>query len=800
MILLISKDKENTTRQIKILRALNYEVIHAHYYWEVIEFYKASNPIKLTLIDIDSVKNASDFIQDILDIKEIPFIYLTAEIKSSEIEGFQNNCCYGCIPKDASSFVLGFSISNALSLFKATKALKANEKRYKKAELLAGFGHWEMDLNKKIMFGSEGTEKIYGVENGPYQHAEIENMVLPEFREKKSEAFRNMIQKGLHYDVEFEIKNKKNGNIVSIHSVAEFDPQSNLVSGSIYDISKQKTAEAIIKKSGEDYRNLFENHHAVMLIIDPDTADIVHANLAASKFYGWSQNELTSMKITAINTLSKKEVYHEMQLAKNKGKKYFLFKHRLSNGKVRDVEVYSGPVTFGGKKRFLSIIHDVTKRKEAEKAIERLAYYDPLTNLPNRKMFIKNLGKLISNTSKKNSKFSLLYIDLDNFKNINDNYGHNIGDLFLKRVVRRLKNALGENSNISRLGGDEFTIILEEISDVKELSDIADKILSTLKQPFKINNKYNFISASIGISIFPDDGDSLKKLLNNSDTVMYQAKNDGKDCYCFFSEELNQVIKRKDDIKSELRIALKNNELDLYYQPKVDVSKNEIVGVEALTRWIRGGHNYLSPDEFIPVAEESGLIFELDKWVLITACKQINAWEKSGVKGQKIAVNISALHFKQCRILQTVKEVLNQIPVPPKSLEIEITETMFMKDIDEAISILNNLRSMGIEISVDDFGTGYSSLSYLKKLPINKVKIDKSFISDLTSENGNVVLTQGIIRMAELLNLQVIAEGVECKEHVDILSEYGCHFMQGYYFAKPMTVSKYEAFIKNWKI
>ena len=505
------------------------------------------------------------------------------------------------------------------------------------------------------------------------------------------------------------------------------------------------------------------------------------------------------MKITDINPMSKEELHQEVQRAINKEEAHFLFKHKLSNGKIKDVEVHSGPIIFNGKKRNFSIIHDITKRKKAQETIEHLAYHDQLTNLPNRKKFIKNLVESISNASANNSKFSLLYIDLDNFKNINDDYGHYIGDLFLKRVVRRLKKSLGEDSIISRLGGDEFTIILEGVSDVKQLSDISNKILSTLKHPFKINDMENFISASIGISIFPDDGASIEKLLNNSDAAMYQAKNTGKDGYCFFSEELKQAIKRKEDIKSELRTALKNNELDLYYQPKIDVSKNEIVGLEALARWIRDGQNYLTPDEFIPVAEESGLIFELDKWVLMTACKQIDTWEKSGIKVQKIAVNISALHFKKGRILQTLREVFDQIPLSPRSLEIEITETTFMEDIDEAISVLNNLRSMGIEISVDDFGTGYSSLSYLKRLPVNKVKIDKSFISDLTNDSGNAILTRAIIKMSELLNLNVVAEGVECKDQVDILSEYGCHVVQGYYFAKPMTASKYETFIKKWK-
>ena len=672
-------------------------------------------------------------------------------------------------------------------------------KKYEEVELLAGFGHWEIHGDGKIIAISVGAKKIYGLENSSYSVEEIKRFALPEYNGLLNKAYLDLVEKNIPYDVEFEIKNQKNGNIVWIHSVGIYDSGKKIVSGSIYDISRQKKSEELTRKSEEDYKNVFQNHHAVMLIIDPDTLEIIHANLAASKFYGWSQGKLASMKITDINPMSKEELHQEVQRAVNKEKARFLFKHRLSNGEIRDVEVHSGPIIFNGKKHNFSIIHDITKRKKAQETIEYLAHHDHLTDLPNRKMFIKNLVRSISNASKNNSKFSLLYIDLDNFKNINDDYGHYMGDIFLKRVVRRLKKSLGKNSNLSRLGGDEFTIILEGISDVKELSVISNKILSDLKEPFEIRGKENFISASIGISIFPDDGATVKKLLNNSDAAMYQAKNIGKDGYCFFSEELHQAIKRKENIKAELRRAIKNNELELYYQPKIDVSKNEIAGAEVLTRWIRDGQNYLFPDEFISIAEESGLIFELDKWVLMTACRQIETWEKAGINGQKIAVNISAFHFKQGKILHTVKEVLKQIQISPKSLEIEITETMFMDDIDEAISILNNLRSMGIEISVDDFGTGYSSLSYLKKLPINKVKIDRSFIADITRDKGNAVLTQAIIKMSELLNLQVVAEGVECKEQVDLLSEYGCHSMQGYYFARPMELSKYETFFKNWK-
>ncbi|WP_372714500.1 putative bifunctional diguanylate cyclase/phosphodiesterase, partial [Ilyobacter sp.] len=300
------------------------------------------------------------------------------------------------------------------------------------------------------------------------------------------------------------------------------------------------------------------------------------------------------------------------------------------------------------------------------------------------------------------------------------------------------------------------------------------------------------------VAVYPEDGFDVNTLLKNSDLAMYGAKNRGKNGHYFFSEEMNHATNSKMETDTQLRNALKNGELQLYYQPKVDVFQNKIIGTESLLRWFKDGKLYKAPSEFIPIAETTGFILEIDRWVLLTACRQIVEWEKNDIKDQKISVNISGLHFKQGLIVKTVSEVLKKVTVPSGSIEIEITEGVFMENMKEAVDILNELRSMGIDISIDDFGTGYSSLSYLKNLPINRIKIDRSFILNMMDNKKDIAIAKTVITMAKLLDLYVIAEGVETAEQLKLLSENGCTEIQGFYFSKPMPVEEYEDFLKRW--
>jgi len=565
----------------------------------------------------------------------------------------------------------------------------------------------------------------------------------------------------------------------------------------LYEINKEKSKKNMFKKE-LGYREMIQNHDAIMLVIDTKTSCILQANYAATKFYGWSQEEFKGMKMEDINTMSRKEVLLKLEKARLTKNTYFEFQHKLSDNSIRDVEVHSGPITMSNNGKVLAVIQDVTERKKSQKIIHDLAYYDSLTGLPNRRVFIDELKKLIYIGKEKNYKITLLNIDLDHFKNINDSFGHDTGDLLLIKVGKALKRAVDIENMIYRLGGDEFAIIIEGDSDHIKIKKICDNILNSLNNFFKIKNKEFFISASIGIAIYPNDGTSLKTLFKNSDLAMYKAKNGGKNKYCFFSKEMNWDLKNEVKMEMNLRKALKENMLKLYYQPKIDATKNEIIGLESLLRWVNDEGEYIPPSVFIPLAEKSKLILEIDRWVFMETCRQIDLWEKMGIKDQKVSINISGDHFKQGRILKTITKISEVIKIPFDSIEIEITEGVFLENVEDAISILEEIKLMGISISIDDFGTGYSSLNYLKKLPIDRIKIDKSFVDNIVGSKKDRAIVQTIITMTESLDLKVIAEGAELFEQIEILNQMGCYEIQGYYFAKPMPAEDYNLFFEKW--
>ena len=798
MILIATKDNETFLIESQKLQKSGYKTICAESHERSLEILRDNWEINLVIIDIDTTDNTVEMANDIISKTGLPLMYITSHEENMNSEEYYNDFSYGFVLKDSKDFILQSYVKTALNLFEASKNLKQEYDYINQAEMISGFGYWEFNLNNNTVKTSKGSRKIYGLTGENLSINEIKEYPLPEYREILDKTLMDLIAGKESYNVEFKIRNKTDGKIKSVHSVAEYDPNRNLVMGTLYDISRQKSAEEAALGKEEEYRKIFNDHKAVMLMIDIETGEIVDANNSATEFYGWTKEEFIKMKITDINTLSKSEVYNEMERARINNKNYFNFKHRLADGSIRDVEVYSGEIISGRRPRLFSIIHDITKRKEAEEKIKNLAFYDSLTTLPNRRMFSEFLGKAIIQGEKEKFKVALLNIDLDHFKNVNDSFGHHIGDVLLTRVAERLRKNLRKNNIICRLGGDEFAVILEGFSDRKEINYVSNRILKVLKLPFIIDDREIFISASIGVAVYPEDGFDVNTLLKNSDLAMYGAKNRGKNGHYFFSEEMNHATNSKMETDTQLRNALKNGELQLYYQPKVDVFENKIIGTESLLRWFKDGKLYKAPSEFIPIAETTGFILEIDRWVLLTACRQIVEWEKNDIKDQKISVNISGLHFKQGLIVKTVSEVLKKVTVPSGSIEIEITEGVFMENMKEAVDILNELRSMGIDISIDDFGTGYSSLSYLKNLPINRIKIDRSFILNMMDNKKDIAIAKTVITMAKLLDLYVIAEGVETAEQLKLLSENGCTEIQGFYFSKPMPVEEYEDFLKRW--
>jgi predicted signal transduction protein with EAL and GGDEF domain/FixJ family two-component response regulator len=461
-----------------------------------------------------------------------------------------------------------------------------------------------------------------------------------------------------------------------------------------------------------------------------------------------------------------------------------------------------------GASEVLGLVRDISERKRTEEQIRRLAYCDSLTGIPNRQAFLEMLERELQRSKIGNKKFAVLFMDLDAFKRINDTLGHNVGDQLLQQVSDRLRDTIRpsdllsrgelvahgaqenskdkhEGTNLARLGGDEFTILIPDLERVEHALNVAHRVKDAMSRPFLIEGNEIFVTASIGISLFPEDGDDCNSLLKYADTAMYHAKNCGKNNAKLYSSSLTMQIMSHVKLEVGLRRALQNDELYLLYQPQLDVRTSEIVGVEALVRWRHAERGVVSPTEFIPLAEETGLIVPIGEWVLRTACAQARHWQKLAGRPVRMAVNLSAKQFKDENLSQIVLSALQDTGLDPRLLELELTEGTLMDDAKATLATLEQLRGIGVHLSIDDFGTGYSSMNYLKRFNVRALKIDRSFISGLPQDSENAAITRAIIAMAHGLKLMVVAEGVETDEQLVLLEEYGCDLVQGYYLGRP---------------
>ncbi|MCG8048502.1 MAG: EAL domain-containing protein [Candidatus Thiodiazotropha endolucinida] len=441
------------------------------------------------------------------------------------------------------------------------------------------------------------------------------------------------------------------------------------------------------------------------------------------------------------------------------------------------------------------VARDISERKQAEELIKYQLYHDLLTNLPNRSLFRDRLNMAMAQSKRSGKKLAIMYLDMDRFKIINDSLGHYVGDELLKMVGQRLRSELREADTLARLGGDEFNLLVPEINDIQDARNLAEKILRLTLEPFIIKNEEIFISFSIGISIYPSDGDTKDSLIKHADIAMYKVKNAGKNGYAFYSEKMKAHFSQSLDIENGLRKAISTNELCLYYQPQFDINNGYMKGVEALVRWKHPEKGTIQPNEFISVAEESGLIIPLGEWVLRRACTDIKRWmEQEGISLQ-LSVNISMQQLEMDQFVNKALKIIKRHQLPKDTLELEITEHAIMQDMEKAIDALTKLSHKGIRIAIDDFGTGYSSLGYLQNLPINTLKIDRSFVQGIkTSEDNSII--DAIIAMAKGLNLNLIAEGVENQTQIDHLSRAGCGLAQGFFYSHPVPEDELLKFIK----
>ncbi|HJV34325.1 putative bifunctional diguanylate cyclase/phosphodiesterase [Geomonas sp.] len=536
----------------------------------------------------------------------------------------------------------------------------------------------------------------------------------------------------------------------------------------------------------------------VGITITDTSGRIVYANAREAEMHGYAPGELLGMHASQLGPASRRKPMRPEDVDKMGLWERESLNVR-KNGEQFPVRLSSISVTnsAGECLGVVTSCEDITNRRESERIIEQLAFYDTLTGLPNRATLLDRLRKVLAMCSREQRRFAVIFLDLDNFKDINDTLGHDCGDKLLAAVARRLVAETRRFDTVARIGGDEFVVVLNAATDPEEISLAAQRILCSLSQPVEVDGLQLHTNASLGISIYPDDGQDAESLLKCSDAAMYHAKGEGRGTYRFFSETIEEKIKRRVTMKRLLREAIAKDELTLLYQPQWDLRSGRVAGVEALLRWQSADFGSVPPSEFIPVAELSGFIGELGSWVLQSACRQHARWQAAGVGPFRIAVNISGRQLKHPDFLKNVEELIRQTGIRPGALEFEFTETVIMENADTNVDILKSLKRLGVSLSIDDFGTGYSSLSYLKHFPIDRIKIDRSFVTDVHQGRDNATIVKAIISLAHTLKLKVVAEGVENEPQLKSLIESNCDEIQGYYLGMPMRADELSRLVER---
>ncbi|MFQ5779406.1 MAG: EAL domain-containing protein [Nitrospiria bacterium] len=511
-------------------------------------------------------------------------------------------------------------------------------------------------------------------------------------------------------------------------------------------------------------------------------------------------NDRASMKDAVHDALSEKKSY------------MIDYRIVLPDGRERIVRQQGKTELNGDEKpiRMLGIIQDITQRKKVEGEIRTLAYYDHLTGLPNRQLFMDYTIRALNIAQRNHTRLALIYLDLDGFKHINDTVGHSAGDESLKTlsdilikqlrnsdIVTRIKTGKNEVVPLARVGGDEFTILLTNFTNRGNIPNVARRILDAISGPITVKGREFYITGSIGIAIYPEDGADVDTLLKKTDMAMYEAKKKGGNGFHFYSELMTVQVLKRLSLENKLRKAVERDELMLHYQPQMAIQTGEIIGLEALVRWNHPELGHVPPNDFIPLAEQTGLILPIGEWVFRTACKQAKAWQDRGGTTLTIAVNVSALQLEQEDFVKTVAGVISETGVNPHSLKLEMTESILMKNVEEVITRQNQLKEIGVRVSIDDFGTGYSSLGYLKRFPIESLKIDKSFVNDIFNDSDNAAITRAIIALSHSLRLQVIAEGVETEEQLEFLRVNHCDAIQGYLVSRPLPSDEVSPFLNQ---
>ena len=571
------------------------------------------------------------------------------------------------------------------------------------------------------------------------------------------------------------------------------------VSRHIATVIDRRRSEEALRESEQKFRTLADTAPAAIFIYQGTR--FLYANEATAAITGYPRDEFLALPtFWEILHPDDKDEVQRRGLARQEGESVpnrYEIRIIRKDGEERWLDYSAGVVEYGGKPAVMGTAFDITERKHAESQIASLAYHDTLTGLPNRLLFSDRLEQAILQGQRRTWRLGVLFLDLDRFKVINDSLGHGVVDRLLQALARRIASTLRSEDTVARLGGDEFTLLLPNVGRVEDVTRVAEKLLEAVRRPVRIDNSELFVSASIGISLFPDDGDDPDVLVKNADTAMYRAKELGRDNYQLYAPAMNATAVERLALETSFRRALSRDELLLYYQPILDLATGVAIGVEALLRWNRPGVGLVSPLDFIPMAEATGLILPVGPWLLKTACNQVKRWHETLRPGLRLAMNLSARQFQQPDVAASVHRALRAADFPADCLDLEITESWAMQNADAAILTMRELKALGISLSIDDFGIGYSSLSYLKRFPIDKLKIDRSFVKDIPGDPDDTAIVAAVLALAHSLKLTVVAEGVETEEQREFLATHGCDQAQGYLFGRPLPAQECERLLRS---
>ncbi|MCG9663169.1 EAL domain-containing protein [Vibrio mediterranei] len=653
---------------------------------------------------------------------------------------------------------------------------------------------WVKDADRKYIAVNKSVESAWNMPRSDIFGKTDFELFAKSRSEHYQKADDRVIDSGVQETVEECASRDAYGHDVWLETIKSpiQQPDGELIGviGMTRNVTRRKQVEVRLSITSE----IFNNFQEGMMITDQN-GKILDVNSAFSEVTGYQ-----AIEVIGKNPRFLQSGHHDAQFYQNLWQQLSetgLWKGEFINRK-KDGSIYPQMATIStinddgnSLLHYICVFEDISKQKAHEEKLRKMAFFDPLTNLPNRSHLTSILKQSIEGGQRHSEQFATLFLDLDHFKHINDSKGHLYGDRLLSQVADRLADVLHHRASIGRIGGDEFVIILTDYDSEAQLLDTIDETLGVFNRPFELDSQESLrVSGSIGVALYPQDGQNSETLLKNADTAMYLAKKNGRNGYAFYSPDLTYSSVLHVRVQSALHDAVEKQQLSLVYQPQYDLTNNTLIGVEALLRWNHPELGVIAPAQFIPIAEKTGLIQRIGAWVIREACEQGRRWLDQGIEFGKIAVNVSGLQLQHPNFVTKLKQKLLDTNFPAERLEIEITESFLLIDHQLAVDTLNQIRELGIEISLDDFGTGYSSLSYLKGLPISKLKIDRSFICDVPDENDSNAIVQAIIVMGETLSLKIVAEGVENGDQVEYLRSHGCEYGQGYVFSKPVTADQ----------